>query len=51
MDWISEKISAIWNGIVSFLTPILEGIRSTFETIWNAVKSVIDTVHVGNFKL
>ena len=40
MDWISEKISAIWNAIV----PILEGIKNTFTTIWNAIKSVIDTV-------
>ena len=30
--------------IVAFLTPILEGIQMTFETIWNAISNTISTV-------
>lgn len=34
----------LWNAIVSFLKPILEGIKNTFTTVWNAIKSTISTV-------
>ena len=44
MDWISEKITAIWNAIVAFLTPLLDGIRNTFDTIWNTISNIITTV-------
>lgn len=43
LDAISTTISNIWNAIVGFLTPILEGIKNTFTTIWEAVKSAVST--------
>ena len=43
MDWISEKIQTVWNAIVAFLTPLLEGIKMFFETIWNAIYTAIST--------
>ena len=47
MDWVSEKITNIWNAIVNFLTPILEAIRSFFETVWNAVSEKISSTMEG----
>lgn len=44
LNAISTTISNIWNAIVSFLTPILEGIKNTFTTVWNAIKTAVSTV-------
>lgn len=43
LDAISTTISNIWNAIVGFLTPILEGIKNTFTTIWEAIKTAVST--------
>lgn len=44
LNAISTTISNIWNTIVSFLTQVLEGIKSTFTTVWNAIKTAVTTV-------
>lgn len=41
---VSQKIQEIWNAIVAFLTPVLEGIKNVFQTIWTAIQSVVTTV-------
>lgn len=41
---VSQKIQEIWNAIVAFLTPMLEGIKNVFQTIWTAIQSVVTTV-------
>lgn len=41
---VSQKIQEIWNGIVAFLTPVLEGIKNVFQTVWTAIQSVVTTV-------
>lgn len=41
---VSQKIQEIWNAIVVFLTPVLEGIKNVFQTIWTAIQSVVTTV-------
>ena len=43
LDAISTTISNIWNAIVGFLTPILDGIKNTFTTIWEAIKTAVST--------
>lgn len=43
LDAISTTISNIWNAIVGFLTPILEGIKNTFTAIWEAIKTAVST--------
>lgn len=41
---VSQKIQEVWNAIVAFLTPVLEGIKNVFQTIWTAIQSVVTTV-------
>lgn len=41
---VSQKIQEIWNAIVAFLTPVLEGIKNVFQTVWTAIQSVVTTV-------
>ena len=41
---VFQKIQEIWNAIVAFLTPVLEGIKNVFQTIWTAIQSVVTTV-------
>jgi len=42
MDAISEKITAIWNAITTFLNnEILEPLKQTFERIWGAIKTFV----------
>lgn len=41
---VFQKIQEIWNAIVAFLTPVLEGIKNVFQTIWTAIQSVVATV-------
>ena len=41
---IRDKAEEVWTAIVSFLTPVLEGIRDFFITIWNAIYDAISVV-------
>lgn len=43
LDTISSTIQNIWNTIVAFLTPILQGIADTFTSIWNSILTAIQT--------
>lgn len=44
LDAISSAIQNIWNAIVAFLTPILQGIADTFTSIWNSILTAVQTV-------
>lgn len=43
LDTISSTIQNIWNTIVAFLTPILQGIADTFTSIWNSILTAVQT--------
>lgn len=43
LDTISSTIQNIWNAIVAFLTPILQGIADTFTSIWNSILTAVQT--------
>lgn len=43
LDTISSAIQNIWNAIVAFLTPILQGIADTFTSIWNSILTAVQT--------
>jgi TP901 family phage tail tape measure protein len=43
LDTISNTIQNIWNAIVAFLTPILQGIADTFTSIWNGILTAVQT--------
>ena len=43
LDTISGTIQNIWNAIVAFLTPILQGIADTFTSIWNSILTAVQT--------
>ena len=43
LDAISSAIQNIWNAIVAFLTPILQGIADTFTSIWNSILTAVQT--------
>lgn len=43
LDAISSTIQNIWNAIVAFLTPILQGIADTFTSIWNSILTAVQT--------
>lgn len=43
LDTISNTIQNIWNAIVAFLTPILQGIADTFTSIWNSILTAVQT--------
>ena len=43
LDTISSTIQNIWNAIVAFLTPILQGIADTFTSIWNNILTAVQT--------
>lgn len=41
MDWISDKIQAVWNFISDYITPVLENIRDFVSGIWDTIKNNI----------
>lgn len=41
MDWISDKIQAVWNFISDYITPVLENIRDFISSIWDTIKNNI----------
>ena len=41
---ISTKVLEVWTAITEFLAPILESIKTLFETVWNAILTAITTV-------
>lgn len=43
LDTISSTIQNIWNAIVAFLAPILQGIADTFTSIWNSILTAVQT--------
>lgn len=43
LDTISSTIQNIWNAIVAFLTPILQGIADTFTSIWDSILTAVQT--------
>lgn len=43
LDAISTTIQNVWNAIVEFLTPILQGIADTFTSIWNTILTAVQT--------
>lgn len=43
LDTISSTIQNIWNAVVAFLTPILQGIADTFTSIWNSILTAVQT--------
>lgn len=43
LDAISSTIQNIWNAIVAFLAPILQGIADTFTSIWNSILTAVQT--------
>lgn len=41
---IATKVLEVWTAITEFLAPILESIKTLFETVWNAILTAITTV-------
>lgn len=41
---IKSVTETVWNAIVGFITPIIEGIKNVITTTWDTIKSVTETV-------